>query len=336
MEQRSAVLLTDMIMGFRTTQLIHVAAKLGIADLLNDGPRHSEALAQATGADPQALYRVLRALTSLGIFAELNDGRFDLTPLAQLLQQDAPGSLRGLAVLYGEPWLWQAYGALSHTVQTGTTAFEFVHGANIFTYLAQHPDAAQIFQQAMTAFSGQELAAILAAYEFTNIRHAVDVGGGEGTLLAALLERYPLMQGTLFDLPPTIERVSKQRAGQTGPWARCTLVAGDFFQALPAGGDLYMLKRVIHDWPDAQSIAILKQCRIAIADTGKLLILERVIASGNDPSEAKLFDINMLVSAGGQERSREEFGALLEAAGFRLTQVIATASPLSIIEGTPV
>jgi hypothetical protein len=336
MERTSSLVLIDMIMGFRTTQLIHVAAKLGIADLLNDGPRHSAELAQATGADPHALYRLLRALASMGIFAELNDGRFDLTPLAQLLRQDAPGSVRGLALLYGEPWIWQAYGALLHTVQTGTTAFESVHGMNIFSYLAQHPDAAQVFQQAMTAFSGQELAAILAAYDFTHVRHAVDVGGGEGALLATLLEHYPTMQGTLFDLPPTIERVRKQRAGQAGVWARCTFAAGDFFQAVSPGGDLYLLKRVIHDWTDAQSIAILKQCRIAMADEGKLLILERVIAPGNDPSEAKLFDINMLVSAGGQERNSEEFGALLEAAGFRLTQVIATASPLSIVEGVPV
>lgn len=327
-----AVVLGNLIMGFRTTQLLHVAAKLGIADLLSQGPRHSHDLAQEVGAEPQALYRVLRALASLAIFAEREDGRFELTPLAQLLQSHGPGSLRDLAVLYGEEWVWHTYGALWHTVHTGEPAFDHVHGMGIFGYLAQHPQAAAVFHQAMTAFSGQELDAILAAYEFAQVGHVVDVGGGEGTLLVALLSAYPTLRGTLFDLPPAIERAEAYFAEQALR-GRCSLVAGDFFKSIPAGGDLYILKRVIHDWRDEQSITILKQCRTAMSTGSRLLIMERVVAPGNLPSEAKLFDINMMVSAGGQERTAVEFAALLQAAGFQLTRIIPTTCPLGIVEG---
>jgi hypothetical protein len=187
----------------------------------------------------------------------------------------------------------------------------------------------------MTAFSGQELDAILAAYEFGQASHVVDVGGGEGALLAALLLAYPALHGTLFDLPPAIER-AKEYFAQKELRARCRLVAGDFFQSIPAGGDLYILKRVIHDWRDEQSITILKQCRAAMSAGSRLLIMDRVVAPGNLPSEAKLFDINMMVSAGGQERTAAEFAALLQVAGFQLTRIIPTTCPLGIVEGLAV
>jgi hypothetical protein len=326
--------LANLIMGFRVTQMIHVAAKLGIADQLSGGPRSAGELAQATGVQPQALYRLLRALASLGIFAESDNGVFRLTPLAELLRSDRPGSLRGLAVLYGEEWIWRAYGAMLHSVQTGETAFDHVHGTDIFGYLAQHGEAATVFHQAMTAFSGQELEAILTAYDFSQVQHVIDVGGGEGALVAALLLAYPTLRATLFDLAPAIEAAAPQLAAH-GFLDRCALVSGDFFQSLPAGGDLYVLKRVIHDWPDEQSLAILKQCRAAIGAGGRLLIIERVITQDDSSREGKLFDINMMVSAGGQERTDVEYGALLAAAGFRLARVIPTPSPVSLVEATP-
>src|SRR5690606_8476380 len=187
-------------------------------------------------------------------------------------------------------------------------AFDSRHGVALLDYLTHRPAAAGVFHQAMSAFSGQELEAILSAYEFAQLRHVVDVGGSEGTLLAALLSAYPTLHGTLFDLPPVIER-AEARFAQQEFRVRCRLVAGDFFQSVPAGGDLYILKRVIHDWTDEQSITILRRCRAAMSTGSRLLIMDRVVAPGNDPSEAKLFDINMMVSVGGQERTAAEFTA---------------------------
>jgi hypothetical protein len=331
--------LIEMIMGFRVTQLIYVAAKLEIADLLASGPQSSTALAKASGADERSLYRLLRALASLGIFAELEEARFALTPLAQLLRKGVPGSMHGIALLYGDPVLWQAYGALLDVVQSGKTAFDTIHGVSFFTYLSEHPEVAQVFQEAMTSFSAPQINGILAAYDFGDARHVVDIGGGEGALLIAILERYPALQGTLFDLPATIERVRQRQAARSkdeaGAWARCTLAAGDFFQSVSPGGDLYLLKQVIHDWQDEQCITILRNCHTAMAGRGKLLVLERVIVPEGKGSEAKLFDINMMVTAGGQQRSHAEFAALLAAAGFRLTQLIPTESPLTIVEAAP-
>lgn len=323
--------LANLIMGFRVTQMIHVVAKLEIADKLSQGPRFSHELAAMTSAHPQALYRLLRALASLGIFAELEDGYFGLTPLSNLLRSDHEGSLHGLALLYGEGWIWQAYGALLHSVQAGETAFQHVHGCDFFSYLGQHPDAAGVFHQAMTGFSHQELEAIMAAYDFSQVQHLVDVGGGEGALVVALLKAYPTLRATLFDLAPAIERAATNMTSH-GLLERCALVSGDFFESVPSGGDLYVLKRVIHDWQDEQCIVILKQCRAAISLEGRLLIIERVITHGERSREGKLFDINMMVTAGGQERSDEEYASLLAAAGFRLRGVIPTTSPVSLVE----
>jgi hypothetical protein len=264
----------------------------------------------------------------------LEDGRFALTPLADLLRSDHDLSLHGLALLYGDEWIWRAYGALLHTVQTGETAFHHVHGTDFFDYLGQHRDAASVFHQAMTGFSHQELEAILATYDFTQVRHLVDVGGGEGALVVALLQTYPPLRATLFDLASVIDRAATNVASQ-GLLERCALVGGNFFEAIPTGGDLYVLKRVIHDWPDEQCIAILRQCRAAITTEGRLLIIERVITRGDSSREGKLFDINMMVTAGGQERSDQEYASLLAAAGFRLTGVIATTSPVSLVEAVP-
>lgn len=327
-EQTPATTLRQMIMGFRVTQLIYVAAQLGIADLLHSGTQDVASLAHQVGSEPRALYRLLRALASLGIFAELEDGRFQLTPLAQGLRRDTPGSLHGLALLYGDDWLWQAYGQMLYSVQTGLPAFQQLYGQKFFDYLDQQPAARATFQQAMSANSGQEAAALLDAYDFTSVTKLIDIGGGQGALLNAILSTYPTMSGVLFDLPSVIT------AGETVA-ARGERVAGDFFQAVPTEGDLYLLKSVLHDWDDTQSLAILKNCRRAMPPQGRLLVVERVLPAGNAAAEAKLFDINMLVVLGGQERTVTEFQALFQAAGFQLTRVIATASPLSLIEGIP-
>jgi hypothetical protein len=330
----SAAALRQMIMGFRITQLVYVAAKLGLADVLAQGPQTPQQLAKAVSAEPRALYRLLRALASLGLFTETDEGTFALTPLARLLQTDAAGSLRGLATLYGEAWLWQAYGQLLYSIQTGQPAFGHVHHQPFYDYLAEHPAAESSFQQAMCAYSDQEAAALLGAYDFTGVTQLIDVGGGEGALLATILRAYPALSGVLFDLAPVVANAPSLFA-EAGVAARCTCVAGDFFTAVPPGGDLYLLKSVIHNWDDEQSLTILKNCRRAMSKQGRLLVLERVIPAGAEPAEAKLFDINMLVVVGGQERTVAEFAALFQAAGFRLTRVISTASPLSVVEGIP-
>jgi hypothetical protein len=330
----AAAMLRQLIMGFRITQLIYVAAKLGLADRMEHGPQMPQQLAHAVGAEPQAIYRLLRALASLGLFVETAEGAFALTSLAQLLRTNVAGSLRSLALLYGEEWLWQAYGGMLYSVQTGRPAFEQAHGQPLFGYLHDHSAAATLFNEAMSAYSAQEAAAILAAYDFSGVSTVVDVGGGHGALLAALLHEHQHLSGIVFDLAPVVADAQRQLA-DAGLAARATCVAGDFFDALPSGGDVYLLKSVLHNWDDAAALRILCTCRHAMAQQARLLVVERVIPSGNTPAEAKLFDINMLVVAGGQERTGREYDALFQAAGFNLTRIIPTRSPLSLIEAVP-
>ncbi len=325
----------QFIMGFRLTQLLYVAATLGLADHLNAGPQSPQQLAQTVGADPEALYRLLRALASVGIFAEQADGTFALTPRARLLQPDAPGSLHSVALLYGEDWLWQAYGQLRWSVQTGRPAFNHVHGESLFAYLQHHPAAATVFQHAMSGFSAHEAAAILAAYDFAGVQRVVDVGGGQGALLTALLQAHPHLAGVLFDLPEVVATAEERIAAQ-GLRERCRCVAGDVFAGVPPGGDVYVLKSIVHNWDDARSVQLLRQCRAAMGAGARVVLAERLIPGGNTPAEGKLFDINMLVVLGGQERTEGDYGRLLTQAGLRLTRVIPTQSALSLIEGVPV
>jgi len=329
-----AAAVLHLIMGFRTTQLIYAAAKLGIADLLKDGPQDASAIASAVGAHPRALYRLLRALASLGIFAETTDGRFQLTAFAQTLRSDVPGSLRGLALLFGDEWLWQAYGRTLHSVTTGLPAFDLVHGQALFEYLHRRPEAASIFDQAMTANSEQESTAVLAAYDFSDAVNLVDVGGGQGALLAAILKAYPQAYGVLLDQGSVIDR-ARSVIDYAGVADRCAMMPGNFFEAVPDGGDLYVLKSILHDWDDRQSMTILKNCREVMRRGSRLLVIERVVPEGNEPSEAKLFDINMLVVTGGLERTEREYQKIFEAAGFELTRIIPTKAPVSIVEGVP-
>jgi hypothetical protein len=331
---KPAETLWQLIMGFRATQLIHVAAKLGLADHLRQGPRTPAQLAEAVGAEPQALHRLLRALASLGVFAETADGTFVPTPTARLLQTDAPGSLRALAILYGEEWLWDPYGRTLHAVRTGRPAFDHVHGQPLYDYLDRNPGAAAQFQDAMSGYSAQEAAAIVAAYDFSDATTVVDVGGGHGVLVAALLQAHGHLSGVVFDQAPVVAGAERALA-DAGVADRGACVAGDFFAAVPDGGDLYLLKSVLHNWDDAAAADILGRCRQAMAPHARLLVIERLVAPGNEPSEAKLFDINMLVVAGGRERTEAEYRALFRAAGLDLARVIPTHSPHSLIEGVP-
>jgi hypothetical protein len=325
------VALLQLVTGYWVSQTIYVAAKLGIADLLKDGPQHSDELAQATGTHGRSLYRLLRALASVGVLAEAEDGCFGLTPLGEYLQTGTPGSVRAITINHGER-LYRPWGDLLHSVRTGEPAVK-----HIFKCLAQNPESAVIFSEAMAEITTQVSTAVVAAYDFSRFSKIVDIGGGNGTLILSVLQANPKMSGVLFDLPYVVEDAQKhiEAVGLTGC---CEIVAGDFFASVPSGGDAYILKNIIHDWDDEHALKILQNCHSAMAENGKLLLVEEVILPGNEPSFGKLVDLNMLVMAGGGERTEAEYRALFAVAGFTLTNVIPLQSSfgLSVIEGVRV
>jgi hypothetical protein len=327
--------LSQLLRGSLVTQLIHVAATLGVADVLRGGPKTCHELAAALRVDPEALYRVLRALASLGIFEETDPRRFALTAMAEPLRSDVPGSLRGSAMLYGERWWWQACGELLHSVRTGQPAFDHVHGRALFAYLNDAVEAAATFNDHQTSMTQQDAAAVVSAYDFREYARVVDVGGGHGALTTAILRACPSTTAVLFDQPAVIEG-AKQRLRVEGVTDRCTCIAGDFFESVPEGGDAYVLKDIVHDWDDDRAMAILRNCRRVMAharaDTTRVLVIEKVIPPGNAPFPGKLTDITMLLVAGGRERTAKEYEALLTGAGLALTRIVPTSSPASVIE----
>lgn len=320
--------------GYWHTQAIYVAAKLGIADSLKDGPRSADELAALVGAHPRALYRLLRALASLGVFGEDDRGRFALTPMAECLRRDVPGSVRALCIMRGE-WQYEAWGQLLHSVRTGRPGFEKVYGVPMFDFLAAHPEKGKLFDEAMTGIHGSETAAMLDAYDLSGIGVLADVGCGNGEVMTTVLKRYPGMQGVLFDRPAVIERTraNLEAAGLAGRWE---VRAGDFFESVPAGADAYLLRHVIHDWDDDRSVAVLRNCRAAAGKRGRLLVVEGIVPPGNGPSVSKFFDLAMMVLPGGMERTEEEYRRLFEAGGFSLGRVVPTRSWVSVIEGKPI
>ena len=326
--------LLRMTNAFQASQAIHVAATLGIADLLENGPRSVEELAEATGTHAPTLYRLLRALTSVGVFAEETDGRFGSTPLAEYLRTDTPDSLRAWAMQVGQQYFWTSWGHLLHSVRTGKPAFPELYGTTAWEYRAAHPEEDAVFNAAMTNLSAGVVEAVLQSYDFSDIGVLVDVGGGEGTLLAAILAANPALHGILFDQPHVVATAGDllERASVAD---RCEVVDGSFFDAVPGGANAYLLKSIIHDWDDASAVRILRTCRTAMVNSAKLLLVELVIQPGAGPNPATFMDLNMLVMLGGRERTAEDFGSLYAEAGFRLTNVIPTRSAFSIIEGVP-
>jgi ubiquinone/menaquinone biosynthesis C-methylase UbiE len=322
--------LDEMIRGYWLSQAIYAAAKFGIADLLQAGPRSVEDLAAATATNAGALYRLLRALASVGIFAEEGHRRFALTPLAESLRSDVPGSKRALALMSGDEQ-FRAWAEIEYSIRTGQTAFEKVFGEPVFDYLSQHPDKARIFDGAMVGIHGRESSAIADAYDFSRIQTLADIGGGNGSQLTAILQRHPHLRGILFDLPHVIER-ARERLTNAGLLDRCELVAGSFFDRLPAGADAYLMRHIIHDWDEAKCHTILKNCHRAMTASSKLLVVESVIPPGNEPFGGKILDLVMLLIPGGQERTEEEYRVLFQQANFRRSRVIPTASEVSVIE----
>lgn len=326
------VRMSQMLSGYWISQALYTAAHFGIADLLKEGPRTAEELAEATKTKGDFLYRLLRALASIGVFAEDASGKFQLTPMAELLRSDSPSAVRSLALMMGEEH-YQVWGRLTEAVQTGENMFEKSLGMPVFEYLGKNPDKGKIFDAAMTGIHGQETQAVLDAYDFSKIRVLADVGGGNGSNLIAILKKYPKLRGILFDLPQVIER-SRQNFVAAGVADRCQLIAGSFFESVPAGADAVLMRHIIHDWDDAKSLTILKNCHAAIPEDGKLLLVESVIPPGNDFCFAKFLDLTMLLIPGGKERTENEYRELYEAAGFSLDLVVGTASEINVVEGS--
>ena len=316
--------LTQIMLGSLASQALYVAAKLGVADHLADGPKRVDELAKATESDPPSLYRVLRALASLGIFSEQNDRIFAMTPTAEPLRSDVPHSLRDVAIFWGEDWHWETWGQMLYSVRTGHPAWAQAHGDDVFEYFRKNPEAGAIFNRAMSSFSGPATKAVLEAYDFGGIETLIDIAGGHGRLISGILEAYPSMRGVLFDLPYVIEGASRID--------RCEYVSGDFFAGVPSGGDAYIMKSIIHDWDDARALKILQNIRQVMRPDGRVLLVEAVIAAGNNHDFGKLIDLEMLVSPGGKERTAAEYAELFSRAGLRLTRIVPTKSPFSVIE----
>ena len=322
--------LDTLITGYWISQAIYAAAKFGIADELKDGPRSVEELAEATSTNANALYRLLRALAGKGIFAEDGARRFSLTPLAEPLQSDAPGSKRAMALMYGDE-VFRAWAEIDYSIQTGEIAFDRVFSKPVFDYLGENPDKAKIFDAAMVGIHGRESDAVLDAYDFSDIGVLADIGGGNGSQITGILQKHSSMKGILFDLPHVIER-AKDPIDAAGLSTRCELVSGNFFESIPQCADAYMMRHIIHDWNDDKSLTILRNCHRAMSSGSKLLVVESVIPPGNEPFGGKFLDLVMMLVPGGKERTEDEFRRLFSEAGFDLTQVVSTATELSIVE----
>jgi hypothetical protein len=325
--------LFQMIIGSWVSRAIYVAAKLQIADHLKDGPRTAEELAAAAGVAPGPLYRVLRALAGVGVFARQADRRFRLNPLAEPLREGGPDSVRALAVMIGEEQD-RCWDDLVETVRTGEPAFERLYGRPLFAYLGEHPEQARTFDAAMTGFSGRAMRAVLDAYDLSGVATLADVGGGLGTNLSAALGRYPALRGVLFDRPHVVARARPvlEAAGVAG---RCAALGGDFFQTAPRGADAYLLGHILHDWDDARAGLILDNLRRAMPAGARLLAVEYVLPEGDGQAFGKLLDLHMMVALGGQERTEAEYRRLFAAHGLLLTRIVPTAGDVSVIEGRP-
>jgi hypothetical protein len=309
--------LSNIIYGYRKAQLLHVAAKLGISDLLANGPKECGVLATLLDADHDALYRVLRALSVMGIYAEDGDGKFRLTEKGELLRKEGPGPVWIDAVMRMEEYNWKPWGELIYSVKTGKSAFEKVFGCNLFEYLSSNPDASRTFNKAMSVYTRHDVERVLDGYDFSGYRTVADLGGGNGELISRILLRYPRLRGVLFDLPEVIGRTDLG-ALEPDVRKRLNVMEGSFFDGVPPGCDLYILRKIIHDWDDERSLEILTNCRKAAGKKGMILLIESVIDRDYRESEgAVINDIHMLVqTAGGRERTREEYFRLLKSAGF--------------------
>lgn len=325
--------LMKILNGAMIAGAVSALARLGVADHLDSGAQSAAELAFKIGAQPEPLYRLMRATASVGVLLEGPDGKFSQTPISALLRSSGSPSLRGWAMMSSQEWHMRGWEHLEYCVRTGKQALDKIYGKQAFELFADRPEAAAIFNQAMTDLSTLDSPAVAEADAFADIRSIVDIGGGHGLLLATILQRHPHLEGTLYDVPRVIEGA---RRGPLMPvMDRCTLAGGDMFASVPAGADAYIMKHIIHDWPDERCVRILKNCRHGVNTGGKLLVVDFVIQPGNDFAPGKFLDLEMLIFPGGRERTEPEFRDLFASAGWRLNRVIPTASGASIMEGVP-
>lgn len=322
----------QMLNSFLTVQAVYVAAALGVADLMAAGPTSVDELAKTTGAHRPSLYRLLRMLAGAGVLQEDADGRFALTPLGETLRSEGPESVRDWALYVGAPEMWEVWAGLQDSVMTGEAAFPRVHGKRLWEYMATHSEIRVPFDRWMGRQSDQHNAALVSSYDFTPFRTVADVGGGTGSTLAAILVANPALRGILLDLPQVVAHPTPLE--DAGVADRCEVVGGDMLEQVPSRADAYIVKRVLMDWGDEQAVRILQNCAQAMPNEGKVLVVEMVLPSGNQPSPGKPFDVLMLLMhPGARIRTEAELGQLFEAAGLRLNRIIATTSPNSILEG---
>jgi SAM-dependent methyltransferase len=329
------VAVLEMMLAQWNAAAISAVAKLGIADQLVSGPKTTQELASLLNLHEDSLYRVLRALAGVGIFHEGENRTFSQTPLSDVLRTNAKQSLRYAATMMIDDWQYRGVQGICTTIENGRPAVANVLGAGLFEYLRAHPEEAFNFNRGMTDLSSGEAPAVVATYDFSGFERIVDVAGGAGGLLAEILASTQKLRGTLFDQPSVIQQAKSDAL--LAPFSdRCELVGGDFFEAVPAGADAYIMKHIIHDWDDERAAKILANCRRAMKPGGKLLVVDRVIGPPNAPDPKKFFDVAMMLMPGGRERSEPEWKALYAAAGFRVTRILPTPVPHSIIEGVPI
>jgi hypothetical protein len=331
-QQNPALQVLQVATGYMASAALYLAISLNVPDQLAGGPKDVAELARAAGANEDALYRILRLLVSLGIFAEPGPRRFAHNAASELLRKDTPASLRGMAVFLPDPFHFRVYAELMHSAMTGKPAGDKALGMPVFEYLAKNPDYSAVFNDAMTALSAPVIDAALEAYDFSTIGTLVDVAGGHGEVLMSVLKAHPKVRGILADVAHVIEG-AKPRIAAAGLSSRCQAVAIDFFKSVPAGGDAYVMKHIIHDWDDDRSSIILQNIAKAMGSTnGKVILLETVLRGDSEPDFGKLIDIEMMALPGGRERTADEFKALFARSGFELTKVVPTKSPLSVVE----
>ncbi|MFI5152254.1 MAG: methyltransferase [Chitinophagales bacterium] len=324
------VIINQMIFGCVITQAIHVAAKLNIADLLAvHGPMDCSALAKASGAHEESLYRLMRALASAGIFSVGENGKFSMTPLAEHLRADNPESSKAMAIAIGNVF-YKAYDELLYSVQTGDGGFKKAFDVPVFEYLSNHPEDGRTFDRMMTDIHGGETEPMVNTYDFSAFTTIVDVGGGNGEVISAVLNKNPGAKGILFDLPDVIER-SRDKIMARAMGDRCKIVPGNFFESVPKA-DAYILRHIVHDWSDDDTVTILSNCRKSMNPGGKVLVVEAAIQPGNEPSPFKMLDLSMLL-VGGKERTREQFQKVFANAGLKLNRVVPFQEDLSVVEG---
>jgi hypothetical protein len=325
----------QMMSGFWVTRGLWIAAKLGISDLLASGAKSVAELASQTSTHSDSLYRILRALAMVGVYAEGENRKFSLTPLSETLRSDVVGSLRGAVIAEMGQAHYEAWGNLMASVKTGEIAFDNKFGQDIWAYFQTEPEQATNFNQYMASMSEPLNRTISTTYDFSGYKKLIDVGGGIGGMISAILAENPSLQGAIYDSPSVVEQ-AKGFLESKGVADRCETIGGDFFESVPEGGDIYSMRWILHDWEDSKSLKILENIKKVLPENGKLLLAEAVVPEAGEPHFSKFFDLIMLVMTGGRERTEKQWSELLDKAGYRIERIIPTESFLRIIEAVPV